>query len=260
MSTINQELLGKLQEEIGTGKTQVYWHIARKVEMTGLPRSQAAIALAMELGIKVSRYATEYDLEMIHKVEPGLGSVISSVLPDKEAFAKQVDDAQESNNGSLPFLDSKMIDKAHKNAEICAQLFLFENSIRLTVHAVMEKNYGLDWWYDKTPRDVMYETFDRRSGENGPKWRGQFGAEPIYYTDINDLNTIVQEHQEDFSKLLGKELHFNGWIDLVERIRIALTTANPITLKERNKFIEMVNEWGTIARQIYNNLEAQKSK
>jgi len=258
MSTINQELLGRLQEEIGTGKTQVYWHVARKVEMTGLPRAQAAIALAMELGIKVSRYATEYDLDMIKIAEPGLGTVISKILPEKEKFSKQVEDAQESNNGFLPFLDSKMLEKAHLNAEICAQLFLLENSIRLTVNAVMEKSFGIDWWYDKAPRDIMYETFDRRSGEKGPKWRGQFGAEPIYYTDIEDLNKIIEEHQNIFNEYLGKNLNLTNWFDLIGRIRVSLTTANPVTVKERNQFIIIVKEWGKIALKIQNTLETAK--
>ncbi len=255
MSTINQELLDLLQEEIGTGKTQIYWHVARKREMTGLPRSQAAIALAMELGIKVDRYATEYDLSMISEVEPGLKAVIKDMLPEKTQIASAITMGQDKTNGYDPFLDPKLINSAHKNAEICAKLFLFENSIRRAVHAVMEKKHGIDWWYDAAPRDIMYTTFDRRAGENGPKWRSQFGAEPIYYTDIKDLNEIISLHQDIFTDVLGKELHIEGWIDLVERIRAGLMFANPITLKERDKFLAILEDWNKIATEIHKNLQ-----
>jgi hypothetical protein len=254
MSTINQKLLGLLQEEIGTGKTQVYWHVARKREITNLPREQAAIALAMELGIDVSRFATEYDLKMIREVEPGLVAVIDRILPEKKNVADSIENTHQVLDGHDPFLDPKTLNNAHKNAEICAKLFLLENSIRRVVHAVMEKKHGVDWWYDAAPRDIMYATFDRRSGENETRWRGQFGAEPIYYTDIRDLSEIMKVHQDIFKGVYGKELMIDDWIDIVERVRSGLVHTNPVTLKERNKFLEIFEAWNGIARDIHNKL------
>jgi len=256
MSTINQELLGLLQEEVGTGKTQVYWLVARKCEATGLPRAQAAIALAMEFGIDVSKYATEYDLETIRKSEPGLVSMIEGMLSRKKEIAQAIKETQSQETIRDPYVDSKMLAVAYKNAEVCAKLFIFENSLRRVVSAVMEKEYGIDWWYDVTPRDIMYSTFDRRSGEKEPKWRGQFGAEPIYYTDIKDLSEIINNRQEAFRKVLGKKLSIATWINLVERIRTALVHSNPVTQKELDKFAVIFKQWNKIAWTVHKNLAA----
>lgn len=260
MSTINQELLDALQREIGTGKTQIYWHVARKREATGLPRAQAAIALALELGINIARYATEYDLEMIREAEPGLRSLIDRMMPRKMKVSTAVDRALREGNGRLPFLNAKMVNSAHQNAEICARLFMFENSLRLTVYAVMEQEYGLDWWYDNVPREIMYETFDRRSGEKGVQWRRKVGAEPIYYTDIKDLSKIINLHQDVFKRVLGKKLTLDPWVETVEGIRTALATANPVTMKDRKKFAEIFDTWNTVAERIRKNLETKGTK
>jgi hypothetical protein len=100
----------------------------------------------------------------------------------------------------------------------------------------------------------MYATFDRRSGENEPKWRGQFGAEPIYYTDIKDLSEIIKVHQNIFKSVYGKELTIDEWIDIVERVRAGLVHTNPVTLKERNMFLEIYDEWSGIAKKIHQKL------
>jgi hypothetical protein len=211
----------------------------------------------MELGIDVSRYATAFDLESIRLVEPALAPLIDGMLPAKQEVGKAIAETQKNELNSDPFMDSVMITSAHRNAEICTRLFLLENSIRRVVSGVMATKYGIDWWYDVTPRDIMYSTFDRRSGEDQPKWRGQFGAEPIYYTDIRDLSVIITEHQALFGKYLGDKFKFDKlekWVDIVERIRAALVFTNPVTHKDRDAFMSVVREWNKIAKRVHKQL------
>ena len=256
MSTINQELLRLLKDKLDTGITQVYWQVSLKRQATGLPRDQAAIAVAMELDIDISKYATEYDLTEIRKVEPGLKALINKMLPEKSQVAQGVKRAQEEEPNPDPYLDNKMITAAHRNAEICSKFFLFENSLRRVVSAVMEEEFGIDWWYDNAPHDIMYNTFDRRSGEQGPKWRGQFGAEPIYYTDINDLKEIIDKNKKIFHKYLGNNTNIENWIEIIERVRAALSYANPVTLKDREKFFDYVTQWTKLSNQVHKKINS----
>jgi predicted nucleotide-binding protein len=66
MARINQQLLERLQSKLGVGPSQVYRLIDAKVRAAGLPRPRAAIALAAERGINVSRFASDADLTAIH--------------------------------------------------------------------------------------------------------------------------------------------------------------------------------------------------
>jgi predicted nucleotide-binding protein len=66
MARINQKLLERLQNKLGVGQRQVYSLIDAKVRTVHLPRPLAAIALAAERGINISKFASDADLAAIH--------------------------------------------------------------------------------------------------------------------------------------------------------------------------------------------------
>lgn len=67
MPRINQDLLDRLIAKLTLGKRQVYTLIDAKVRATHLPRHLAAIALASERGINISRFASANDLAVMRQ-------------------------------------------------------------------------------------------------------------------------------------------------------------------------------------------------
>ncbi len=67
MARINPKLLKRLQKQSGLSESRVYALIDQKVRDTHLPRHLAAITLASEYGINISRFATEDDLATIRQ-------------------------------------------------------------------------------------------------------------------------------------------------------------------------------------------------
>src|SRR5947199_3631830 len=65
MPSINSDLLKRLGTRLGVRPARVYALIDQKVRTAHLPRHIAAIALASERGINISKYATPEDLAMI---------------------------------------------------------------------------------------------------------------------------------------------------------------------------------------------------
>jgi predicted nucleotide-binding protein len=65
VARINSELLQRIQKKLGVGRSRAYGLIDEKVRATHLPRHLAAIALASERGISISKYATKEDLAEI---------------------------------------------------------------------------------------------------------------------------------------------------------------------------------------------------
>ena len=64
MARIDPALIERLQKALGIRRSQVYALISRKVNQTHLDRSRAAIALASEHGLNISKYANEEDLSV----------------------------------------------------------------------------------------------------------------------------------------------------------------------------------------------------
>ena len=67
MAKINQMLLERLQTKLGLGRSQVYKLIDAKVRSASLPRNLAALAVAAETGINISRFASGEDLSTIRQ-------------------------------------------------------------------------------------------------------------------------------------------------------------------------------------------------
>lgn len=84
MPSINPDLLKRLVTKLGVQPARVYALIDQKVRTTHLPRHIAAIALASDRGINISKYAAADDLAMIRGTGNPTPPVFSApVVPAK---------------------------------------------------------------------------------------------------------------------------------------------------------------------------------
>lgn len=67
MARIDSALLERLTQKLGLSQSRIYALIDSKVRSTHLPRNLAAIALASERGINISRFASAEDLAQIRQ-------------------------------------------------------------------------------------------------------------------------------------------------------------------------------------------------
>lgn len=74
MTRINPKLFDRLKSEIGKSPRRVYDLVEEKVRETKLPRHLAAIALASDYDINISRFATAEELAQIRQATSGLPS------------------------------------------------------------------------------------------------------------------------------------------------------------------------------------------
>lgn len=153
-----------------------------------------------------------------------------------------------------PFIDNLMFNAANNNAEIYPIIYIFENSVRNFVVAVMKKNYGNDWWTEKVERvntKIKDNVNMRRLAEKEAPWHSKRGADPIFYTDIKDLEKIINTYSKDFRKVLkGKFEHVIVWIDEIEKTRNILAHNNPVAKKDRDRLIVFARDWSEFAKLI----------
>lgn len=67
MARIDQQLLIRMQSKLGVSQSRLYTLIQQKVNETHLPRPLAAVALASERGLNISKYVTNEDLATIRQ-------------------------------------------------------------------------------------------------------------------------------------------------------------------------------------------------
>lgn len=87
MARINQELLARLQTKLGLSRGRIYGLIEEKVRQAHLPRHLAAIALASERGLNISRFATADDLSAIRQT--AMTAVPRPVIAPEESTSRR---------------------------------------------------------------------------------------------------------------------------------------------------------------------------
>jgi len=90
VTPIDPKLLKRLEKKLGFSKRRLYEIIADKVNATALPRHLAALQLAAEHGINISRFASDDDLAVLRQAaQPGLSSFQTVTPPDTAQSKKR---------------------------------------------------------------------------------------------------------------------------------------------------------------------------
>lgn len=91
MPRINPQLLDRLRTKLGIGRSRAYDLIDAKVRTAHLPRDLAAIAVAAENGINISRFASADDLRSIRESAASTAPapvVVQAVVPTTKTAAR----------------------------------------------------------------------------------------------------------------------------------------------------------------------------
>lgn len=80
MARINPKLLGRLRHKLELSDSRIYALIERKARATQLPTELAAIALAIDRGIGVSRYADASQLAEIRQARTGALAAVTTPI------------------------------------------------------------------------------------------------------------------------------------------------------------------------------------
>ncbi|GEM_PF-3495146 len=158
-----------------------------------------------------------------------------------------------------PFINNQVFSAANNNAEIYPVIYLFENSIRNFVATVMKRNFKDNWWADKieTVNTTIHKNVTiRKSAEKEAPWHSSRGADPIYFTDIDDLKKIINSNSREFRQVLGDKFeHLTVWIDEIEKTRNILAHNNPVTKKDRDRLLLYAHDWSKLAKIVFEKLK-----
>jgi hypothetical protein len=165
---------------------------------------------------------------------------------------------QKPAKSNVPFVEDQVFSAAYNNAEIYPVIYLFENSVRKFVVAVMKMNFGDNWWAEKVENvntSIQRNVTIRRLAEKEAPWHSKRGADPIFYTDIDDLEKIINTYSKEFRKVLkGKFEHVIVWIDEIEKTRNILAHNNPVAKKDKERLMVFAHDWSEYAKSIHEDL------
>lgn len=118
---------------------------------------------------------------------------IKSKIPDSSESIERI-------IKSLPFdlLDADYIHSARKMAEVYTAINSFENLARKFINDRLLEECGANWWEEKVPVKIRNDAESRKKEEELHRYHGSRGSSMIYYTQMEDLISIIGNNFEAF--------------------------------------------------------------
>lgn len=222
-----------------------------KQDYSVLETDIAAYCLAFKNGIKIDRYGLKS--VTLDKVQQALSSSsakgIPNVVTGKVKGRTQKSGSTIINIGVMgkinhPLITTQIASDAQKMANIYPIIYVFENSIRNLIQKVMESKYGSDWWNKaKISSKIKGKVKIRKKDEDRNRWHGKRGAHEIFYTDIDELTSIMETNWNDFKKYLPKQHWVKTMIEIIGTSRNVIAHNNPLKKDDISSLKVHFKQW-----------------
>jgi hypothetical protein len=136
-----------------------------------------------------------------------------------------------------------MIEEAKKMAGVYPVVYVFENSVRSLIMSVMTKKHGEDWFKTKVSGKVQKRVQERIDNEDKNRWHGKRRSHPLFYTDIDDLDSIISTNWSDFEDYFPDQAWVKGKIDEIEMSRNTIAHNNPLEDRDITRLRLDLGDW-----------------
>lgn len=202
-----------------------------RTKNSGLTPNAAAQVFAQNHKVSVFRYLSDKDKESLSKYKhPVSDNLVSSRSKSKKGKSKQIVNIVTVGKIEDPIVSIQLAKEAKKMAEVYPVIYVFENSIRIIVQRIMESKYGKEWWKKaKIQTTITQKVEGRKKKEDSNKWHGKRGSHEIYYTNIEELMSIIENNWEVFELHLPKQHIVKAIIEIIGTSRNVIAHNNPLS-------------------------------
>ncbi len=132
-------------------------------------------------------------------------------------------------------------------SEVYPILYAFENSVREFVDSHLAKNLGKDWYDDpKVVSPRIRQTIERnKAAEQRHRYHSRRNARFIYYTDINNLASIMMSEKgwPVFKSMFPSDKWVPSVIEKIEVSRNVVAHMNPLQKKDIDRVRMNFEDW-----------------
>lgn len=144
----------------------------------------------------------------------------------------------------LDSMDDDFVGSAEKMAIVYGAIASFENSARKFIQDRLLEAVGAGWWEKAVPEGVQKQAEKRKTEESQHRYHGSRGASMIFYTQMGDLASIVQN---SWAKAFENHLPSIEWarqiFNAVERSRNVIMHAGELSMNDVQRVGMNIRDW-----------------
>jgi hypothetical protein len=172
-----------------------------------------------------------------------LATVAVQRLSTKEQTHGELSHADIASKVSLKDLDQDAVALATKMSAVYVALATFENMVRELISTRLLEEEGADWWGKKVSADIRKRADRKIEDEKKIRWHKSRGLSPIYFTELGDLVSIIQQNWASFEALLPDIDWMRQIVRTVERSRNVIMHSGELSLDDIERIGVNLRDW-----------------
>ncbi len=144
---------------------------------------------------------------------------------------------------SLDLLDDQHVDNARAMANVYIAIAAFENSVRALISSVLLEQVGENWWDSCVSEKIRTRAEQKRQEEDKIRWHVQRGSDPINYTLMSDLVSILRQNWAHFEPYVHSVEWAAGLLDVIERSRNVIMHSGNLTRTDIERVGIYIRDW-----------------
>jgi len=144
---------------------------------------------------------------------------------------------------SIELLDDDLVAEAKQMAAVYTAVAAFENSARDLVKDALMAEFGENWWAQGASESVRKRAEKRRDDEQKNRWHTPRGEDPLNYTELGDLVSIIRKNETLFEPYIPSIEWVQSLFDVVERSRNVIMHSGTLSKPDIERLGVNIRDW-----------------
>jgi hypothetical protein len=140
-------------------------------------------------------------------------------------------------------LDERHVASAKEMAVVYVVVAAFENSVRELIIKTLLETKGGDWWATCVSEKIRNAAQARMDDEDKVRWHAQRGQDPINYTMLPNLLSIIRQNFEQFEPFIHNIEWAAQIFDAIERSRNVIMHSGVLSKRDVARVGSLINDW-----------------
>lgn len=142
-------------------------------------------------------------------------------------------------------LDVEYVAQAERMSFVYITVAAFENSVRDLIARVLADAAGEGWWEACVPERVRTAAKNRMEAEEKVRWHVQRGDDPIRYTMLPNLASIIENNFPHFEPYLHNIAWVKSVFEVVERSRNVIMHSGVLSDRDMARLGSLIRDWNS---------------
>lgn len=151
-------------------------------------------------------------------------------------------DEQISKSLGIDLMDEDITKTARQMSMVYTATASFENSVRDLVSGVLTEKVGEKWW-SKVVKGIREPAEKRMVEEKKAKWHTQRGLDPINYTTLNNLLSLMRHNWAHFEPHIHDIEWASAVFDAIERSRNVIMHSGQLEKADIERLGIYIRDW-----------------